>query len=112
MIPLFGAPGVFDLRQTRLQLNAIHTALPKPLLNQCKCQFKISLQLRLCQDQLRVRSAPAHLIRTVLLIAQDLSAFSARFILSRSRNFIRALCNCDLLLPIEQPTIVAISLCS
>ena len=34
------------------------------------------------------------------------------FILRRSRNFIRALCNCDLLFPIEQPTIVAISLCS
>jgi hypothetical protein len=34
MIPLFNAPGAFDLRQTGLQLDAIHTALPKLLLNQ------------------------------------------------------------------------------
>ena len=39
-------------------------------------------------------------------------AFSALLVLRKSRNFIRALCNCDLLFPIEQPTIVAISLCS
>jgi hypothetical protein len=46
---------------------------------------------------------------------QDFSVFdtfSARFILSRSRSFMRALCNWDLLFPIEQPTIWAISLCS
>src|SRR4029077_13850058 len=39
-------------------------------------------------------------------------AFSALLVLRKSRNFIRALCNCDLLFPIEQPTIAAISLCS
>ena len=33
MSPLFGAAAVFDLRQALLQLNAIHTALPKPLSN-------------------------------------------------------------------------------
>ena len=31
---------------------------------------------------------------------------------SNVRNFIRALCSCDLLLPIEHPSIPAISLCS
>src|SRR5438876_3804649 len=41
-----------------------------------------------------------------------LMAFSALLVFRSSRNFIRALCNCDLLLPIEQPTIPAISLCS
>jgi DNA-binding FrmR family transcriptional regulator len=30
-----GASAVFDLHQARLQLKAIHTALPKPLSNQC-----------------------------------------------------------------------------
>ena len=39
-------------------------------------------------------------------------AFSALLVLRISRNFIRALCNCDLLLPMEHPTISAISLCS
>ena len=39
-------------------------------------------------------------------------AFSALLNLSRSRSFILALCNCDLLLPMEQPIISAISLCS
>ena len=34
MIPLFNAATVFDLGQAGLQLNAIHTALPKPLSNQ------------------------------------------------------------------------------
>jgi len=31
---------------------------------------------------------------------------------SMERNFMRALCSCDLLLPMEQPSISAISLCS
>jgi hypothetical protein len=31
MIPLLGAFSVVDLRQACLQLNAIHTTLPKPL---------------------------------------------------------------------------------
>ena len=39
-------------------------------------------------------------------------AFSALRVLSDSRSFMRALCNCDLLLPMEHPTMVAISLCS
>src|SRR5882724_4182699 len=39
-------------------------------------------------------------------------AFAALLVLRRSRNFIRALCNWDLLFPIEHPTKVAISLCS
>src|ERR1700722_5822867 len=34
---------------------------------------------------------------------EDFPAFSALFILSRSRNFILALCNWDLLFPIEHP---------
>src|SRR5215472_8707337 len=67
---------------------------------------------------LRLRSQPQFsrlcqsYICTTFFLAQDLVAFSALCILSRSRNFIRALCNWDLLLPIEHPTIVAISLCS
>src|SRR6266404_615568 len=39
-------------------------------------------------------------------------AFSALLVLSDSRSFMRALCNCDLLLPMEHPSMVAISLCS
>ena len=39
-------------------------------------------------------------------------AFSALLVLRSSRNFNRALCNCDLLFPTEHPTISAISLCS
>jgi len=35
MISLFGAAAAFVLRQALLQLNASHTALPKPLLPQC-----------------------------------------------------------------------------
>src|SRR5215472_9486964 len=40
------------------------------------------------------------------------AAFSALLSFNRSRSFMRALCNCDLLLPMEQPIISAISLCS
>src|SRR5947209_19701418 len=40
------------------------------------------------------------------------AAFSALLSFSRSRSFMRALCNCDLLFPIEHPIISAISLCS
>ena len=39
-------------------------------------------------------------------------AFSALMNFKKSRSFNRALWSCDLLLPIEQPTIWAISLCS
>src|SRR4051812_13533844 len=48
----------------------------------------------------------------LLLLIRLVAAFSALLCFSRSRNFMRALCNCDLLLPIEQPIISAISLCS
>src|SRR5207248_9987556 len=49
----------------------------------------------------------------VQLLAPHLfPAFSALFIRRSSRNLIRALCNCDLLFPIEHPTKSAISLCS
>src|SRR5260370_17064168 len=44
--------------------------------------------------------------------SHGLAAFSALLVLRISRSFIRALCNCDLLFPIEHPTIPAISLCS
>src|SRR5438067_6442419 len=40
------------------------------------------------------------------------TAFSALLCFNRSRSFIRALCSCDLLLPMEHPIISAISLCS
>jgi hypothetical protein len=40
------------------------------------------------------------------------AALSARVIFSKSRSFIRALWSCDLLFPMEQPIISAISLCS
>jgi len=47
---LFGAFPVFDLRQALLQLNAIHTALPKPLLNESTAvSSKLAAVLRLCQ---------------------------------------------------------------
>jgi len=111
MISLFGAAAAFVLRQALLQLNASHTALPKPLLPQCTatsnaCTFRLAR----CQSSLALST-------TLLPVGglQDFSVFStfsARFILSRSRNFMRALCNWDLLFPIEQPTIWAISLCS
>ena len=38
--------------------------------------------------------------------SHGLVAFSALLVLRRSRNFIRALCNCDLLLPMEHPTML------
>lgn len=41
-----------------------------------------------------------------------LQVFSALLNFNSSRSFILALCSCDLLLPIEQPIISAISLCS
>src|SRR5262249_24030575 len=40
------------------------------------------------------------------------AAFSALLSFNSSRSFMRALCNCDLLLAMEQPIISAISLCS
>src|SRR4029079_18628754 len=46
------------------------------------------------------------------VLRHGLMAFSALLVFRSSRNFIRALCSCDLLLPMEQPTISAISLCS
>src|SRR5579871_2341799 len=109
MSPLFGTAAVFDLEQALLQLNAIHRALPKPLL----LQF-LSL-LKSCSVLAYLLPLPvcAALAAELAAIApHDFSAFSGRWILSRSRNFMRALCNWDLLFPIEQPTIVAISLCS
>src|SRR6266403_5330700 len=88
VVLLVHAGGVVDLRQTALQFNAIHTTLSPSL-----------------QSKLTATSVPpaafAPLPRLPLLLAaQDYPAFTALFILSRSRNFIRALCNCDLLLPI------------
>src|SRR5205085_7419401 len=47
-----------------------------------------------------------------LIAPHGFLAFSALLVLRRSRNFNLALCSCDLLLPIEQPTSSAISLCS
>lgn len=40
------------------------------------------------------------------------AAFSALLSFNKSRSFMRALCSCDLLFPIEHPIISAISLCS
>ena len=112
MISLFGAAAAFVLRQALLQLNASHTALPKPLLPQCTATSK-------CLHFPSSRPLPVFAGSVYYFVAcrwlQDFSVFStfsARFILSRSRNFMRALCNWDLLFPIEQPTIWAISLCS
>src|SRR5579864_973647 len=106
---LFGFAAVLDLCQALFQLNASHTSLPKPLLPRCSATSESSSFARLFPfASLRWLSTYFVACRA----AQDFSAFSARFILSRSRNFIRALCSCDLLFPIEQPIIVAISLCS
>src|SRR5262249_35517079 len=50
--------------------------------------------------------------RLVALPAHRRMAFSALLSFKRSRSFMRALWSCDLLLPMEQPIISAISLCS
>src|ERR1700751_2918887 len=100
MRPLFGCAAVLGLRQTLLQLNAGHTALPKRI-GQFTASSVVTAVLSLCQFP-----------NTRVFPGQDYPAFAALFILSRSRNFIRALCNCDLLFPIEHPTMLAISLCS
>src|SRR5215467_10948878 len=52
------------------------------------------------------------LSRSCCPAAHRREAFSALLSFKRSRSFMRALCNCDLLLPMEQPIISAISLCS
>src|SRR5579864_4204323 len=107
---LFGFAAVLDLGQALFQLNASHTTLPKPLLPQCSATSESSSFARLSPFWPVCAGSSTYFV--ACRAAQDFSAFSARFILSRSRNFIRALCSCDLLFPIEQPTIAAISLCS
>src|SRR5436309_3634410 len=53
-----------------------------------------------------------HPLRTCSPATHRREAFSALLSFNRSRSFMRALCNCDLLLPMEHPIISAISLCS
>src|SRR5580658_6302897 len=51
----------------------------------------------------------------ILLVASVAHAIDSSFrcpVRRRSRSFIRALCSCDLLLPMEQLSMSAISLCS
>src|SRR5207245_4065099 len=55
---------------------------------------------------------PRSSLSLCFLFPHGLRAFSALLVLRKSRNFKRALCNCDLLLPIEPPTIPAIAVCS
>lgn len=138
--PLFvGATG-FKLCQAFLQFNASHTALPEPLTNPPMRQlctaganqvklppYRATFVSALCLGRLWWLVFTLFLLLRLLLAAsQSMSvtcfdsqnavrgypAFSARRIFSMSRSFIRALCSCDLLLPIEHPTMPAISLCS
>src|SRR5512146_195657 len=84
----FLVPAVFDdVRQGLLEFFAIHFFLPPPL-----------------------DASPYSGTAAQPLIRRE--AFSALLSFSRSRSFMRALCSCDLLFPIEQPIISAISLCS
>src|SRR5690242_14343871 len=103
-----------DVRQYFLKLLAIHFSHPLPTCccrgnpKHVLCDFCISVVLRLPRAASRVMDS-------VLLSAAMFylrAAFSALLSFNRSRNFMRALCNCDLLLPIEHPIISAISLCS
>ena len=64
-----------------------------------------------CPNQFR-RVMDSVLLSAARISAHLRAAFSALLSFNRSRNFMRALCNCDLLLPIEHPIISAISLCS
>ena len=84
MSALFETAAVFRLGQARLQLNAVHTALPKPLSNQLRrtnlrrtsllpIQPRFALLWRI-PGYRRVRSVPDHRVNH----AQDFSAFSAR----------------------------------
>src|SRR5215469_13400690 len=123
VISLFGLASVIDFSQAPFQLNASHTALSPSLCASMNCHFKV---LPVMQNRrARVTSGAGLLSRLSLSICagllptllplspyQDFSVFPERFFFSRSRSFMRALCNCDLLFPIEHPTIEAISLCS
>src|SRR6202030_4683966 len=62
IIPLFGASAFFDLHQAGLQLNAIHTAPPKPLSHQYTAIFKSAGALRRSRSYRSVRSPPDHSI--------------------------------------------------
>src|ERR1039458_1195922 len=66
--------------------------------------------------QLRLECGAAHLVGVLIHFAGDFIVHrrSSCLVFARkaSRSFSRALCNCDLLLPSEQSSIAAISLCS
>src|SRR5262249_15116478 len=63
-------------------------------------------------DQSQSRYGPTTYRSARLFILYLRAAFSALLSFNKSRSFMRALCNCDLLFPIEHPIISAISLCS
>src|ERR1051326_448839 len=94
-----------DIRQYFLELLAIHCLHPLPTY----FAGGPNTLSRLSRPKIGVWTSLTAQPASVFYLRE---AFSALLSFNKSRSFMRALCNCDLLFPIEHPIISAISLCS
>src|SRR5208283_298100 len=110
LLLLVAAAPVNDVRQDFLKLYTRHGRL-------FSLEPGLAQSLEVGQDLSLRTWFTSHLADSRHLISRDglpylFAALCAWLSLRSSRSFMRALCSCDLLLPMEQPIISAISLCS